>query len=250
MTSMMHLEECISSIECVATPETSIALKHWKMHPASWRCISTAMHQRHRYISGINSMSQKSASSIWTASNQGRIAILSWVSSSSRSLWCDGSMSSHQEGAYICLPCVRDIQTSIVCLAHVHHHPKRWHAAPLRDNSDWPSTIRWRQPYCDHQRHDRQNNDFWTISVLKSSQHGPLFEDRDKGGSNLQKLEGRVKILNFQGPLKLTPCYRDSIKIHQFGCQKSKSSRANFRGESPPSSFRYVLTPPSWSANF
>ena len=33
-----------------------------------------------------------------------------------------------------------------------------------------------------------------------------------KGGSNLLKLEGGMKILNFQGPLKLTPSYRDSIE--------------------------------------
>ena len=55
---------------------------------------------------------------------------------------------------------------------------------------------------------------------------------------------GGVKILNFQGPLKLTPFYRDSIETRQFGGQKSKSSRGNFRASSPPSSVRYVLTPP------
>ena len=54
-----------------------------------------------------------------------------------------------------------------------------------------------------------------------------------------------MKILNFQGPLKLTPFYRDSIENRQFRGQKSKSSRGNFRGEfPPPSSVRYVLTPP------
>ena len=70
--------------------------------------------------------------------------------------------------------------------------------------------------------------------------------DRDRGGSNLRKIRGVVKILNFEGPLKLTPFYRDSIENRQFGGQKSKSSRGNFRGEfpPPPSSVRYVLTPP------
>ena len=61
-----------------------------------------------------------------------------------------------------------------------------------------------------------------------------LVGDRDRGGSNLRKLEGGVKILNFQGPLKLTPFYRDSIENRQFRGQKSKFSRGNFRGEFPP----------------
>ena len=55
-----------------------------------------------------------------------------------------------------------------------------------------------------------------------------------------------MKILNFQGPLKLTPFYRDSIENRQFRGQKSKFSRGNFRGEfpPPPPSVRYVLTLP------
>ena len=38
----------------------------------------------------------------------------------------------------------------------------------------------------------------------------------------------------FQGRLKFTPFYRDSLDNGQFGCQKSKSSRGNSRGEFPP----------------
>ena len=65
------------------------------------------------------------------------------------------------------------------------------------------------------------------------------------GGIKSPKIRGVVKILNFQGPLKLTPFYRDSIENRQFGGQKSKSSKSNFRGEFlPPSSVWYVLTPP------
>ena len=54
-----------------------------------------------------------------------------------------------------------------------------------------------------------------------------------------------MKILNFRGSLNLTPFYRDSIENPQFGSQKSKLSKDNFRGEfTPPSSVRHVLTPP------
>ena len=66
--------------------------------------------------------------------------------------------------------------------------------------------------------------------------------DRDRGVKS-PKIRGGVKILNFQGPPKLTAFYKDPIEYSQFGGQKSKSSRGNFRGEFPPSSFRYVLTP-------
>ena len=61
-----------------------------------------------------------------------------------------------------------------------------------------------------------------------------------------------MKILNFQGSLHLTPgpFYRDSIENPQFGGQKSKLSKDNFRGEFPPSNARYVLTPLSRSPNF
>ena len=54
------------------------------------------------------------------------------------------------------------------------------------------------------------------------------------GGVKSPKIRGGVKILNFQGPLNLTLFYRDSIDIRQFGGQKSKFSRGNFRGEFPP----------------
>ena len=54
------------------------------------------------------------------------------------------------------------------------------------------------------------------------------------GGVKSPKIRGGVKISNFQGPLKFTPFYRDSIENRQFGGQNSKSSRGNFRGEFPP----------------
>ena len=54
------------------------------------------------------------------------------------------------------------------------------------------------------------------------------------GGIKSPKIRGGVKILSFQGPLKLTPVYRDSIENRHFGDQKSKSSRGSFWGESPP----------------
>ena len=60
--------------------------------------------------------------------------------------------------------------------------------------------------------------------------------DRDRGGGpNLRrKLEGGgVKILNFRGSRNLTLPYRDSIDNPQFGGQKSKLSKGNFRGELP-----------------
>ena len=55
-----------------------------------------------------------------------------------------------------------------------------------------------------------------------------------------------VKILTFRGSRKLTLFYRVSIENPQFGGQKSKLCKDNFRGEfpPPPSSVRYVLTPP------
>ena len=66
------------------------------------------------------------------------------------------------------------------------------------------------------------------------------------GGSNLRKLEAGVKILIFGGFRNLTLFYRDSIENRQFGGQKSKLCKDNFRGKSPPpaSGVRYVLTPP------
>ena len=58
------------------------------------------------------------------------------------------------------------------------------------------------------------------------------------GGENFELSRAR---------LKLTPFYSDSTENRQFGGQKSKSSSDNFRGEfPPPSSVRYVLTPPPY----
>ena len=54
------------------------------------------------------------------------------------------------------------------------------------------------------------------------------------GGFKSPKFRGGVKISNFQGSLKLTHFSRDSVENRQFGGQKSKSSRGNFRGEFPP----------------
>ena len=63
--------------------------------------------------------------------------------------------------------------------------------------------------------------------------------DRDRGGVKSPKIRGGGENFEFSGP----PFYRDSIENRQFRGQKSKSSRGNFRGEFPPSSVRYVLTP-------
>ena len=51
-----------------------------------------------------------------------------------------------------------------------------------------------------------------------------------------------MKILNFQGP-EIDPL-RDCIQNRQIGGQKSKSSRGNFRGESPPPPRSVRLDPP------
>ena len=58
-----------------------------------------------------------------------------------------------------------------------------------------------------------------------------LLGDRDRGGQISENKGGGVKILNFQGPLKLAP--QRFIEDRQFGGQKSKVSRGNFRGEFP-----------------
>ena len=54
------------------------------------------------------------------------------------------------------------------------------------------------------------------------------------GGVKSPKIRGGVKILNFRGSLNLAPFYRDSIENPQFGGQKFKLSKDNFRGEFPP----------------
>ena len=63
-------------------------------------------------------------------------------------------------------------------------------------------------------------------------------------GVKSPKIREGVKILDFRGSLTLTLFYRDSIENPQFGSQKSKLSKDNFRAEFTPSSVRYVLTPP------
>ena len=50
--------------------------------------------------------------------------------------------------------------------------------------------------------------------------------------------------MNFRGSLNLTLFYRNSIENPQFGFQKFKLSKDNFRGEFPPSDVWYVLAPP------
>ena len=55
--------------------------------------------------------------------------------------------------------------------------------------------------------------------------------------SNLRKLEGGVKILNFQGPLKLTTFYRDSIENHQLGGSKVQVFEGQLSGQVPPLAF-------------
>ena len=50
---------------------------------------------------------------------------------------------------------------------------------------------------------------------------------------------GGVKILSFRGSRNLTLFYRDSVENPQFGGQKSKLSKDNFRGEFPPPPLPY-----------
>ena len=47
------------------------------------------------------------------------------------------------------------------------------------------------------------------------------------GGVKSPKIRG-VKILNFQGPLKLTPFYRDSTENCQFGGQSTAKFKSEF----------------------
>ena len=65
-----------------------------------------------------------------------------------------------------------------------------------------------------------------------------VSEERDRGGQISENLRG--KISKFQGPLKFAPFYGDSFENRQFGSQKSKVSRGNFRG---PPSIQYVWAP-------
>ena len=70
----------------------------------------------------------------------------------------------------------------------------------------------------------------------QSTKKCQIVGDLDRGGS--LKIGG-WKILSFQGPLKVTPFYRNSIENRRFGGQMSKSSRSNFRVE-------FVLNPPPY----
>ena len=65
------------------------------------------------------------------------------------------------------------------------------------------------------------------------------------GGVKSPKIRGRANILNFQGPLKLTPFYRDAIENRQFWGSKVQVFEGQLSGRvPPPSSVRCVLTPP------
>ena len=65
------------------------------------------------------------------------------------------------------------------------------------------------------------------------------------GGVKSPKIRGVVKILNFQGPLKLTAFYRVSIENRHLEVKSPSFRGATFGASSPPpSSVRYVLTPP------
>ena len=75
--------------------------------------------------------------------------------------------------------------------------------------------------------------EFWCFFLGKTSTIHISLET-GIGGVKSPKIRGGVKILSFQGPLKLTPFYRVSIDNRQFGGQKSKFSRGNFRASSPP----------------
>ena len=68
--------------------------------------------------------------------------------------------------------------------------------------------------------------------------------DRDRGGSNLRKLEGGENF-EFRGAPKIDPLrHRDSIEKCQFGGQKSKCSRGSFRGKFPPLQRSVRFDPP------
>ena len=84
--------------------------------------------------------------------------------------------------------------------------------------------------------------------VWKKSRKGLLPDSRLEtgiGGVKSPKIRGGVKFLNFQGPLKLTPFYRDFYRKSPIWGSKSPNLRViTFGASSPPSSVRYVLTPP------
>ena len=82
-------------------------------------------------------------------------------------------------------------------------------------------------------RKDFAEQIFWSV----------MLGDRDTGGSNLRKLEGGENF-EFSGAPEIDPFLQRFDRESPIYGSKSKSSRGNFRGEFPPSSVRYVLTPP------
>ena len=73
-----------------------------------------------------------------------------------------------------------------------------------------------------------------TNSAVKyATARGHLILETGIGGVKSPKIRG-VKILNFRGSRNLTLFYRNSKETPQFGSQKSKLSKDNFRGEFPP----------------
>ena len=68
--------------------------------------------------------------------------------------------------------------------------------------------------------------------------------DRDRGGVKSPKIRGGVKIFNFQGHLKLTPFYRDSIEIANLGAKSPSLRGATFGASSPPPLAFGTFSPP------
>ena len=136
-------------------------------------------------------------------------------------------------------------------------------AAPPSTGGVWKSVSHSRAPHWQSAEDTRTvrvcsglSRGLWEILARLRSEKTPFettpsFLETGIGGVRSPKIRGGVKILNFQGPLKLTPFYRDSIENRQFRGQKSKFSRGNFRGEfSPPLAFGTFWPPLSWSPTF
>ena len=136
---------------------------------------------------------------------------------------------------------------------------KWFRRGPLRAGHGIPSGTGgisdWCAPYC------LQGKSVWTnaaeslpkVSPRLVLVHGWRFPDSKVletgiGGVKSPKIRGGVKILKFWGSRNLTLFYRDSIENPQFGGQKSKLSKENFRGEFPPPlAFGTFWPPLSWS---
>ena len=87
-----------------------------------------------------------------------------------------------------------------------------------------------------------------TVTNVDLSRKQKILETGIGGGSNLRKLVGGVKILNFRGVPAFDPFLQEFYKKSSIWGVKSPSfPRTTFGASSPPSSVRYVLTPLSRS---